>query len=69
MFDAKTEIARLQAKKGIRSYPSKLDRFGFEIRQLRAEHVSYQLIQQSLFDRHKLSVEVSTIYRWLKKHG
>lgn len=73
MFDAKLEVKRLKQqakeKRGIRYYPSRLDKVGLEIIRMREEKASFQMIQQSLYERHNIEVESSTIYRWVKRHG
>ena len=70
-FNAKSEVQRLAAitelRKKKRYSRSKLDKYKFEILALRNEAATLQEIQIWLKEK-KVSVEISTISRWLKHH-
>lgn len=70
-FDAKAEAKRLAAitelRKKKRYSRSKLDKYKFEILALRNEAATLQEIQIWLKEK-KVSVQISTISRWLKHH-
>lgn len=70
-FNAKSEVQRLAAitelRKKKRYSRSKLDKYKFEILALRNEAATLQEIQIWLKEK-KVSVQISTISRWLKHH-
>lgn len=71
-MDTKSEIERLAAlvkmrrKKNYES--SKLDKFKHEILRLKSEGATLEMLQLWLREK-RIKADVSTISRWLKKHG
>lgn len=71
-MDTKSEIERLAALVKMRrkkTYESsKLDKFKHDILSLKAEGATLEMLKLWLAEK-RIKVDVSTISRWLKKHG
>jgi hypothetical protein len=71
-MDAKAEVERLAALvKARRKKPyasSKLDKFKHEILRLKAEGATLEMLRLWLSEK-RIKANISTISRWLKKHG
>jgi hypothetical protein len=71
-MDVKQEAERLKAKAQARRKKrysvSKLDKWKPELLALRAEGVTLEALKIWLSEK-KIHCEISTISRWLKKHG
>jgi hypothetical protein len=71
-MDVKAEVERLAAlvktrrKKTYES--SKLDKFKHEILRLKSEGATLEMLQLWLREQ-RIKADISTISRWLKKHG
>ena len=72
MFNAKTEVNRLQrlqsTRRKRRYAGSKLDPYKYELLLLHGLGVSLSQLQRFLMER-KIKAARSTIHYWLKKHG
>jgi predicted GNAT family acetyltransferase len=72
-MDTKSEIerlAKLVKKRRHKNtfFPSKLDKFKHGILRLKAEGATLEMLQLWLKEQ-RIEVNISTISRWLKKHG
>ena len=71
-MDAKSEVERLAALvKARRKKPyevSKIDKFKHEILRLKSEGATLEMLQLWLREQ-RIKADISTISRWLKKHG
>jgi hypothetical protein len=72
-MDAKAEVERLSTLVRKRRhkntfFPSKLDKFRHDILRLKAEGATLEMLKLWLSEK-RIKADISTISRWLKKHG
>ncbi len=66
-FDPVAELERLRIAKKQHNFTSKIDRFSYEILQLRAGGATLSELQFYL-QKNRVTVSVAALSRWLKKH-
>jgi hypothetical protein len=72
-MDAAAEVERLatlvkKRRHKSTSFPSKIDKFKHDILRLKAEGATLEILKLWLSEKH-IKADLSTISRWLKKHG